>query len=111
SALRAFPRFDAARPSVRQTTLVSTPRCCAIINAPPKAPHSSSGWAVKHINRRGNLVLLDGQCSWDGMRFFYPSVESSEEIGRVPHVRPGVHGPKKTGAAQQSLLTFDKSIS
>jgi hypothetical protein len=29
--------------------------------------------------------------------------ERPEEIGRVPHVRPGVHGPKKIGAAEQSL--------
>ncbi len=30
----------------------------------------------------------------------------SEEIGRVPHVRLSVHGPKKMGAALRSLLPF-----
>jgi hypothetical protein len=32
------------------------------------------------------------------------SWQSPEEIGRVPHVRLSVHGPKKTGAALRSLF-------
>src|ERR1700761_2634626 len=55
SSLRASPRLDAARPSVRQITVVSAPRACAISRAPPKPPLSSSGCAVTHIRRRDKL--------------------------------------------------------
>src|SRR6201994_1138516 len=55
SSLRASPRLDAARPSVRQITVVSAPRACAISSAPPKPPLSSSGCAVTHIRRRDKL--------------------------------------------------------
>jgi len=35
---------------------------------------------------------------------------TAEEMGRVPHIRPGVCGPKTMGAAQRSLLSFDQKI-
>src|SRR6266702_5989330 len=34
--------------------------------------------------------------------------QTPEGIGRVPHVRLSVHGPKKMGAAQQLSLLFDQ---
>jgi hypothetical protein len=33
-------------------------------------------------------------------------VSKPEEVGRAPHVRDSVHGPKKMGEAQPSLLPF-----
>jgi hypothetical protein len=38
------------------------------------------------------------------------SQQRPEEIGRVPRVRTGVHGPKKMGAALRSPLSSDKKI-
>jgi hypothetical protein len=37
--------------------------------------------------------------------FFRQTAADSKEIGRVPHVRNSVRGPKMMGAAQRSLFT------
>jgi hypothetical protein len=44
-------------------------------------------------------------------RHLFDVFENSEEIGRVPHVRHGVRGPKKTGAAHNRFYRItNKSL-
>ena len=65
----ASPRLVAAWPSVKHRTVVSMPASAASIRAPPKAKHSSSGWAVTQRSLRGGFVG-HGQIKGDRRCFF-----------------------------------------